>query len=386
MPLLGQKGWLHMATTVAISRIKINGGTQIREALYDNATLEEYRDAMEAGATFPPIFVVEDGDNLWLVDGFHRLAAAQKLGRKTIDANVREGTLEEAQWLACSANRGLLRDNKDKKNAVVAALKHPRSRGLGDRALAAHCGVSHFFVGKVRAEQARQNLENLEVESDSTSEFGSGSGKNRTERGHIAAGPSPVAKARKHEALIASITSKQPEPAVAPQPDEDDDLEDMDAALGFDEPPTPQPAPAAATTPKPARLVDHQGREVPRELVQKWVLLTKQYEATAATIVAAKNAAGQHRAALTRASKGVTNGALVRHSDLDGWSLGSNLKQAELSLERLRPWVVCPECDGTGGEQGSWCNYCGAAGWLCPADFEKRVDAMKATTGKRGAR
>ena len=135
-----------------------------------------------------------------------------------------------------------------------------------------------------------------------------------------------------------------------------------------------------------ATLIDEQGREVPRELVQKWVLLTRQYEATAATIIAAKNAAGQHRAALTRASKTITDGALVRHSDLDGWSLGGALKQAELSLERLRPWVVCPECDGTGGEQGAWCNYCGAAGWLCPADFERRVDAMKATSGKRGAR
>ena len=42
--------------------------------------------------------------------------------------------------------------------------------------------------------------------------------------------------------------------------------------------------------------------------------------------------------------------------------------------------------DGTGGEQGAWCNYCGAAGWLCPADFQRRVDAVKATSGKRGAR
>ena len=374
-----------MATTVAISRIKINGGTQIREALYDNATLAEYRDAMEAGATFPPVHVVEDGDNLWLVDGFHRVAAAQALGRKTIEANVREGTLEEAQWLACGANRGLMRTNADKRAAIIAALKHPRSRGLSDRAVGIHCGVSHHTVAAVRIE-CSQNLENQEVGKLPSSKSGSDSGKKRTERGGIAAGPSPVATARKHEALIASITSKQPEPAVAPQPDEDDDLEDMDAALGFDEPPTPQPAPAAATTPKPARLVDHQGREVPRELVQKWVLLTRQYEATAATIVAARNAAGQHRAALTRASKNITNGALVRHSDLDGWSLGSELKRAELSLERLRPWVVCPECDGTGGEPGVWCNYCGAAGWLCPADFEKRVDGMKAIAGKRGAR
>lgn len=375
-----------MATTIAISRIKINGGTQIREALYDNATLAEYRDAMEAGASFPPVHVVEDGDNLWLVDGFHRVAAAQALGRKTIEANVREGTLEEAQWLACGANRGLMRTNADKRAAVVAALKHPRSRDLSDRAIATHCGVNHHLVADVRREQASQNLENPKVGVSPSSTLGSASGKKLTERGGIAAGPSPVATARKHEALIASIMPKQPEPTVAPEPDEDDNFEDMDAALGFDEPPAPEPAPAAATTPKPARLVDYQGREVPRELVQKWVLLTRQYEATAATIVAAKNAAGQHRAALTRASKSITDGALVRHSDLDGWNLGSELKRAELSLERLRPWVVCPECDGTGGEQGRWCNYCGAAGWLCPADFERRIDAAKATSGKRGAR
>jgi hypothetical protein len=375
-----------MATTVAISRIKINGGTQIREALYDNATLEEYRDAMESGATFPPIVVVEDGDSLWLVDGFHRVAAAQKLGRKTIDANVRQGTLEEAQWLACAANRGLMRTNADKRAAVIAALKHPRSRDLSDRAVATHCGVNHHLVADVRRAQAARNLENMEVGVSPSSKSGSASGTKRTERGGIAAGPSPVATARKHEALIASITPKQPEPAIVPQPDEDDDLDDMDAALGFDELPAPQPAPAAATTPKPARLVDHQGREVPRELVQKWVLLTRQYEATVATIVAAKNAAGQHRAALTRASKTITNGALVRHADLDGWALGRALKQAEMLIERLRPWVVCSECDGTGGEHPAYCNPCGAAGWLCPEDFQQRVDGANARNGKRGAR
>ena len=371
-----------MATTIAIARIRLDGGTQIREALYDSATLQEYCDAMEAGATFPPIHVIEDGDNLWLVDGFHRVAAAHKLGRKTIDALSRPGTLEEAQWSACAANRGLMRTPGDKKAAIKAALRHPRSRDLGDRAIGIHCGVSHTYVANVRREVAAQNLENPKLATVATSEFGSGSGKNRTERGGIAAGPSLVAKARKHEALIASITPKQPEPTVAPEPDEDDDLEDMDAALGFDELPAPEPVKVE----KPSVLCDQQGREVPRELVQKWVLLTRQYEATAATIVAAKNAAGQHRAALTRASKTITDGALVRHSDLDGWSLGSELKRAELSLERLRPWVVCPECAGTGGETGAWCNYCGAAGWLCPADFERRIDAAKATSGKRGAR
>ena len=369
--------------TIAIARIRLDGGTQIREALYDNATLQEYRDAMEAGAKFPPIHVIEDGDDLWLVDGFHRVAAANALGYRTIDALSRPGTLEEAQWAACAANRGLMRTNADKRAAVVSALKHPRSRDLGDRGIATHCGVSHVFVAGVRREVTSKNLENPKVVTVTTSKLESDSGTNRTERGGIAAGPSLVAKARKHEALIASIMPKQPEPAIAPEPDEDDDLEDMDAALGFDELPAPEPL---AKVEKPSVLCDHQGREVPRELVHKWVLLTRQYDATAATIVAAKNAVAQHRAALTRASKSITSGALVRHSDLDGWGLGSAIKQAELSLERLRPWVVCPECAGTGGETGAWCNYCAAAGWLCPSDFEQRVEAVKAKSKGRGAR
>ncbi len=375
MPLLGQKGWLHMATTIEISRIRLDGGTQIREALYDNATLQEYCDAMESGATFPPIHVIEDGDNLWLVDGFHRVAAAHKLGRKTIDALSRLGTLEEAQWAACAANRGLMRTNADKRAAVVSALKHPRSRNLGDRGIAMHCGVSHVFVFNLRKELAPKP-EVLTVNTLEQFDGGASAPAAKVLTVNTPKGPSKA----KPQAALASP------PSVEPEPDEDDDLEDMDAALGFDEPPAPQPSPTPATTPKPARLVDHQGREVPRELVQKWVLLTRQYEATAATIVAAKNAVAQHRAALTRASKSITSGALVRHSDLDGWGLGSAIKQAELSLERLRPWVVCPECAGTGGETGAWCNYCAAAGWLCPSDFEQRVEAVKAKSKGRGAR
>jgi hypothetical protein len=366
-----------MATTIAISRIRLDGGTQLREALYDNATLTEYCEAMEAGAEFPPIHIIEDGDNLWLVDGFHRVAAAHKLGRKTIDAHVRPGTLEEAQWKACAANRGLARSNADKRASVLAALKHPRSRDLGDRGIAIHCGVSHMFVFNLRKELAPKP-EVYTVYTPGASDEGrpASAGKVLTANTSTDA---PKAKGLKKP------SPERIQPA-APEPDEDDNLDDMDAALGFDDADEPAFAPAPATTPKPAVLCDHQGREVPRCLAQKWALLTRQYEATIATIVAAKNAAGQHRAALTRASKSITDGALVRHADLDGWSLGSALKQAELALERLRPWVVCPECSGTGGELGAWCNYCGAAGWLCPADFERRVDAIKAKTKGRGAR
>jgi hypothetical protein len=372
------------AVTVDITRIRLDGGTQIRESLYDKATLDEYFDAAEAGATFPPIHVVDDGNSLWLVDGFHRHAVAIRRGQRTIDAHIREGTLEEAQWLACAANRGLARTHADKRAAVLAALRHPRSKGKGDRAIAAHCGVDHKTVGAVRR-TLTENMENLEVGNFPSSKIEAGSGKKLTEKGHVATGHSPVAKARKDKAFEDAQQPAKPIPPVQPVADEeadDDGFDGYDAELEDDVAAEPEPAKIE----KPAVLCDHQGREVPRCLVHKWVLLTRQYELTAATIVAAKNQGGQHRAALTRASKTITDGALVRHGDLDGWSLGRALKQAELSLERLRPWVVCPECDGTGGEHPSYCNYCGASGWLCPEDFERRVDAVRARTGKRGAR
>jgi len=369
------------AVTVDITRIRLDGGTQIREALYDKATLGEYFDAAEAGAKFPPIHVVDDGTSLWLIDGFHRHAVAMRRNQRTIDANIREGTLEEAQWLACAANRGLARTNADKRAAVLAALRHPRSKGFSDRAVAVHCGVNHETVGAVRRTLV-ENLENLEVAVSATSKIDPSFGKKLTEKGHVATGYSPVAKARKDNAIEDAQPPAKPIAPVQPVADEEPDDDGYDAE--FEDAVAAEPEPAKVE--KPSVLCDHQGREVPRCLVHKWVLLTRQYELTAATIVAAKNAGGQHRAALTRASKAITDGALVRHSDLDGWALGRALKQAEMSVERLRPWVVCSECDGTGGEHPAYCNYCGASGWLCPEDFQQRVDGANARNGKRGAR
>jgi ParB-like chromosome segregation protein Spo0J len=59
----------------------------------------------------PPVavFRLED-QTLLLVDGYHRVAAAQKAGRTTIDADIREGTRADAVKLAADVavrERGL---------------------------------------------------------------------------------------------------------------------------------------------------------------------------------------------------------------------------------------------------------------------------------------
>lgn len=63
-----------------------------------------------------------------------------------------------ARWAACAANKnGLHRTNEDKRKAVLAALAHPKGRGMSDRAIAQHCGVGHVMVNRIRGELFQKN-------------------------------------------------------------------------------------------------------------------------------------------------------------------------------------------------------------------------------------
>ncbi len=136
---------------LAITTIRTDGGTQPR-ASYHFGLADAYAEDMEAGAVLPPVVVFYDGADYWLADGFHRVLAATKIGRTDIDADVRQGTQQDAQWYSYSVNQahGLRRSNEDKQRAVDAALKHPRAAGMSDHDIADHCGVSQPFVSGLR--------------------------------------------------------------------------------------------------------------------------------------------------------------------------------------------------------------------------------------------
>lgn len=131
--------------------IRIDGGTQSRVEL-NNATVEEYSEAMAEGAAFPPVVVFFDGANHWLADGFHRYFGADHAGIDSIAADVRNGTQQDAQLFSFSVNadHGLRRSNADKRKSVTGALKHPVSSKWSDNQIAKHCGVHHSTVGDVR--------------------------------------------------------------------------------------------------------------------------------------------------------------------------------------------------------------------------------------------
>jgi transposase-like protein len=138
-----------------IAEIRLDGGTQPRSAL-DFAAIDDYAEAMAAGVKFPAVVVFHDGEHYWLADGFHRLKAAFASGFDTIDCELRQGTLEDAQWYSFSANKtnGLRRTNEDKQRAVKSALLHPCAAEMSNSAIARHVGVDEATVRNWRTKLA----------------------------------------------------------------------------------------------------------------------------------------------------------------------------------------------------------------------------------------
>jgi ribosomal protein L29 len=137
---------------IEVSKVRIDGGTQSRAAINEQ-TVAEYSEAMEDPNTvFPPITVYFDGKDYWLADGFHRLAAWQRVGRTEVPAEIRQGDRRKAILHSCAANaaHGLRRTNDDKRRAVMTLIEDEEWGQWSNREIARRCGVSDVFVAKVR--------------------------------------------------------------------------------------------------------------------------------------------------------------------------------------------------------------------------------------------
>ncbi len=74
---------------VPVEDLVLDPNLNLRDRL-DEFTVERYADAWER---MPPITVFEVDGRWLLADGFHRHAAAVKLGRRMIPVEIRQGTL-----------------------------------------------------------------------------------------------------------------------------------------------------------------------------------------------------------------------------------------------------------------------------------------------------
>jgi uncharacterized ParB-like nuclease family protein len=139
--------------TLNLNNIIIDKGTQSRAQISEE-TVSDYAEAMQAGDTFPPITVFHDGVDYYLADGFHRLHAAKRLHKASIQADVRTGTLRDAILYSLGANRdhGLRRSNADKRKCVQTLLEDFEWGELSVNEMARICGVSPQLVTAVKLE------------------------------------------------------------------------------------------------------------------------------------------------------------------------------------------------------------------------------------------
>lgn len=137
---------------VPLKQILLDDKVQMRQRL-DQAAVQDYADAMEAGAEFPPVIVFHRaGGPMYCADGFHRILAARKLKRPTIRAEVRDGGRREAVLYAAGANaaHGVRRTNADKQRAVTALLLDKEWVKWSDTELAKRAAVDRSTVTRYR--------------------------------------------------------------------------------------------------------------------------------------------------------------------------------------------------------------------------------------------
>ena len=136
---------------IELSKIRIDGGTQPRAEL-NQATVDEYAEAIKTGAQLPPVTLFYDGAHYWLADGFHRYFGAKAAGRTTIHEDITPGTLREAILYSLSANskHGLRRSNADKRRAVQTLLDDAEWSKWSSNEIAKRCAVGVDMVIALR--------------------------------------------------------------------------------------------------------------------------------------------------------------------------------------------------------------------------------------------
>ena len=123
---------------------------QTRAALNED-TVSDYAEAMERGDKFPPVTVFTDGAEYYLADGFHRVEALRRIGKKSVMAELQDGDYKAALLYALKANstHGLRRTNADKRHALEMAWnarEHLFGGEPSQNLLADTCGISRQTV------------------------------------------------------------------------------------------------------------------------------------------------------------------------------------------------------------------------------------------------
>jgi ParB-like chromosome segregation protein Spo0J len=131
---------------VPVDDLVLDPTLNLRDRL-DEETVDRYVDAW---GRMPPVTVFEVDGRWLLADGFHRHAAAVKLDRRTILAEVRAGTIDEALDFVAGVNlfHGLPLSRAERRRAVEVKIR--LHHDWSDRRLSEELGAGRELVARVR--------------------------------------------------------------------------------------------------------------------------------------------------------------------------------------------------------------------------------------------
>ena len=143
-----------------ISTLRRDGGLFCRAGVREDS-VATYAAAMKRGTYFPPVIAFNDEQEIWLADGYHRIAAAERIGQKTFSVDLRSGSLRDAILYVTSIKtskiQGIPHTLDDRYRLVERLLRDYVWSRCSDDRIADHCGVSRQCVHRVRQEYASRN-------------------------------------------------------------------------------------------------------------------------------------------------------------------------------------------------------------------------------------
>ena len=140
-------------TNLMIANLVLDGDIQPPMRL-DGDTVETYMHAWIDGAEFPPVVVFREGSKYYLVDGFHRVRAAELAGIVDIPAEVYTGTKRDALLFAAGSNadHGKPRNASVKRWYLRKLMDDPEWGKLTRGELARICRVREALVEQVQTD------------------------------------------------------------------------------------------------------------------------------------------------------------------------------------------------------------------------------------------
>lgn len=151
--------------TINLSDLTIDRRVQLTARKVNEDTMRDYARALDDGAQFPPVvaYRLPDG-TLVLSGGFHRYQAHLYLGRQTIEAEILDGTSEEAAIHAALDNiahgRPMTRKEKEEAGKRLFKLTTWSDREIARRLAVNNATVSRWRESCNKREKPKENVAN----------------------------------------------------------------------------------------------------------------------------------------------------------------------------------------------------------------------------------